>query len=152
MRKLALALLLAASLPACKKETPAPPSPTTPSAAVAPTPPDDEDKGLVKLTAAEVDHRRSEPNFYVFDNNTKERFDEGHVPGAKWVDPSQLTAAVLPADKNATLVFYCANPSCSACHVGARAAMKLGYTKVYIMPEGIMGWEAAKLPTERAKA
>ncbi len=55
----------------------------------------------------------------------------------------------MPADKTATLVFYCANTHCGACHQGARAALKLGYTNVFIMPEGIAGWEQAKLPTEK---
>jgi mono/diheme cytochrome c family protein len=29
---------------------------------------------------------------------------------------SDTTAAILPADKRATLVFYCANEHCVACH------------------------------------
>jgi rhodanese-related sulfurtransferase len=28
-----------------------------------------------------------------------------------------------------------------ACHSGAKAALALGYTSVYIMPAGIAGWE-----------
>lgn len=47
--------------------------------------------------------------FFVFDNNAKSVYDKGHVPGAKWVDHENVKAADLPADKEATLVFYCAN-------------------------------------------
>ena len=64
---------------------------------------------LAELSPAELDQRRKLQNVFVFDNNTKERWAKGHVPGAIWVDPSELTAASLPADKDATLVFYCAN-------------------------------------------
>ncbi len=102
-----------------------------------------------KMTLQQVDGKLHDKNFYVFDNNTPDRYAEGHVPGAKWVDPSALAATDLPADKSATLVFYCANTHCGACHQGARAAIKLGYKNVFIMPEGIAGWEKAKLPTEK---
>ena len=46
---------------------------------------------------------------FVYDNNGKDRFDQGHLPGARWVESGDVTAAVLPADKNATLIFYCHN-------------------------------------------
>jgi len=36
-----------------------------------------------------------------------------------------------------------------ACHDGARAALKLGHTNVFVMPEGIAGWEKAKKPVEK---
>jgi rhodanese-related sulfurtransferase len=32
------------------------------------------------------------------------------------------------------------------CHAAARRAAKLGYTDLYIMPEGIVGWIKAKMP------
>jgi hypothetical protein len=47
--------------------------------------------------------------FYVFDNNAKSVFEKAHVPGAKWVDHNNVAATDLPTDKDATLVFYCAN-------------------------------------------
>jgi rhodanese-related sulfurtransferase len=30
-----------------------------------------------------------------------------------------------------------------ACHAAARASVKLGYTKVSVMPAGIVGWKKA---------
>ncbi len=108
----------------------------------------DESK-LNSLTTKEVSARLKQPNFYVFDNNAKERFQKSHVAGAKWVDPTELKAGDLPSDKTATLVFYCGNTHCTACHIGAQAALQLGYKNVYIMPEGIAGWEKAGLPTDK---
>ena len=32
------------------------------------------------------------------------------------------------------------------CHMAARRAVELGYTEVFIMPSGIMGWVAAGKP------
>ena len=61
------------------------------------------------LSVQQVSSRLKEKNFYVFDNNAQERFQKSHVPGAKWVNPYALEARDLPADKSATLVFYCAS-------------------------------------------
>jgi hypothetical protein len=46
---------------------------------------------------------------FVFDNNSQDTWKQGHVPGAKWLDEDDVTAAALPADKTATLIFYCHN-------------------------------------------
>jgi rhodanese-related sulfurtransferase len=61
------------------------------------------------LSVQDVSSRLKEKNFFVFDNNAYERFQKSHVPGAKWVNPYALKATDLPADKSATLVFYCAS-------------------------------------------
>jgi rhodanese-related sulfurtransferase len=37
-----------------------------------------------------------------------------------------------------------------ACHAAAREAVKYGYTKVFVMPAGIVGWKKAGKPTEKA--
>ena len=62
-----------------------------------------------KLTVDEVQKKLGEKSFYVFDNNPLDDFKEGHVPGAKWVKYNAVKAEDLPKDKEATLVFYCAN-------------------------------------------
>lgn len=46
---------------------------------------------------------------YVYDNNYHERFKQSHVPTARWADASRLSPRDLPKEKDATLVFYCAN-------------------------------------------
>jgi len=86
----------------------------------------------------------------VFDNNGPERYAAGHLPGAIWLRYDSIEAANLPPDKSVTLVFYCANERCTACHVAARSALGLGYRNVFIMPAGIMGWEKAGKPVERS--
>jgi Rhodanese-like domain len=45
----------------------------------------------------------------LYDCNGKDRFDKGHVPGARWVQYDAVTAADLPAEKGTMLVFYCAS-------------------------------------------
>jgi hypothetical protein len=61
------------------------------------------------LTPQEVAAKLKTKNFYVFDNNYEEGFAKAHVPGAKWLSPSEYPASALPKDKTATLVFYCMN-------------------------------------------
>jgi hypothetical protein len=51
---------------------------------------------------------RSEP-VTVIDNNGRERYEQGHIPGARWVGHDAVTAAVLPQARDARLVFYCYN-------------------------------------------
>jgi len=66
-------------------------------------------EGFGELTVAQVAARLKEKNFYVFDCNDEGTFAAGHVPGAKFCHYDQLSEKDLPADKKATLVFYCAN-------------------------------------------
>jgi rhodanese-related sulfurtransferase len=62
------------------------------------------------LSIDEVARRLGTPDFHVFDNNSRGRWKRSHVPGAVWIDPYEITAEMLPADKQATLVFYCSGP------------------------------------------
>lgn len=66
---------------------------------------------LKALTVDEVAARigANDGKTFVFDNNPKESWVNGHVPGAKWLDEDNVTAAGLPPDKSATLIFYCHN-------------------------------------------
>jgi rhodanese-related sulfurtransferase len=66
---------------------------------------------LKTLTVDDVAARitASNSNTFVFDDNNHDRYRKGHLPGAKWIATSEPTAADLPADKGATLIFYCAN-------------------------------------------
>lgn len=44
---------------------------------------------------------------FIFDDNSKDSWVKGHVPGARWLDDEKVTAADLGSDKTATLIFYC---------------------------------------------
>jgi rhodanese-related sulfurtransferase len=62
-----------------------------------------------ELTVDDVAKRIKAKSILVFDCNPAEEYAEGHLPTAKHVDFSNVTAGDLPADKNAALVFYCEN-------------------------------------------
>jgi hypothetical protein len=66
---------------------------------------------LHSLTVDEVAARiaANDGKTFVYDNNPQDRYAKSHVPGARWLDDESVSAADLPADKTATLVFYCAS-------------------------------------------
>jgi 3-mercaptopyruvate sulfurtransferase SseA len=68
-----------------------------------------ETEKLAALTVDEVAAKIATPDgkTFIFDDNDKKTYAAGHVPGAKWLDEENVTAADLPADKAATLIFYC---------------------------------------------
>jgi rhodanese-related sulfurtransferase len=65
---------------------------------------------IPELTVDQVAARLREPGFHVFDNNSPARWKRSHVPGAINVNAYDYPPEVLPADREATLVFYCAGP------------------------------------------
>jgi rhodanese-related sulfurtransferase len=72
---------------------------------------------------------------------------EGEIAGTDAFIPfNQIEASVgkLPADKGAKIVLYCRSGSMSA--IAARALVKLGYTDVWNLDGGMIGWKEAGLP------
>lgn len=70
-------------------------------------------KELKRLTVDQVAARLAakDGKTFIYDNNSKDSWTAGHVPGAKWLDDEKVTADALPKDKAATLIFYCHNES-----------------------------------------
>lgn len=65
---------------------------------------------IPELTVDEVAARLGQPGFFVYDNNGRGSWLKQHVPGAVSLDAGSFGADALPADKSATLVFYCSGP------------------------------------------
>lgn len=66
---------------------------------------------LKRLTIDQVAGKLHAPKTFIYDNNSQDSWAAGHVPSAKWLDDESVTAAALPPDKTATLIFYCHNES-----------------------------------------
>jgi rhodanese-related sulfurtransferase len=82
----------------------------------------------------------------LVDSRPKARqYDKGHIPGAISIPDSEFDKMVdkLPADKATPLYFYCGGLQCKLSANSAEKAVKLGYTKVMMMPEGYPAWEKA---------
>ena len=84
----------------------------------------------------------------VIDVNSRSSWLRAHVPGSRTLDHANYHAGDLPASLDAPIVFYCSNPFCRKAPLAARRARGFGYTDVRVMPAGITGWMAARLPTE----
>jgi rhodanese-related sulfurtransferase len=85
----------------------------------------------------------------VYDANVDSvRENAGVIPTARLLSSSSKydVAKELPADKNAPLVFYCANEMCTASRAAAEKALASGYTDVSVMTAGIFGWRKAGEP------
>ena len=124
-------LTVVVALSACQQKDAAPPA--LPGPPVAPE--------LQKLTLEQVEAKLGKPNVFVFDANPRELYENAHLPGAAWVKFDAVDAAVLPADKAAMLIFYCANELCTASHDAARQALARGYANTFVMPQGYIGWK-----------
>ena len=104
------------------------------------------------VTPQEVDAlRKANAQAVVIDVNPKEIYDEGHVPGARWMRFDQADRSVLPTDRATPIVLYCFNPVCGASHQAASAVASAGWKDVRRMSAGIQGWKAAGLPVELAR-
>ena len=143
------ALALSLGPAACKREAPAA-APATHAALPHGGSPDQAaaeaalPRMTIDLVMARID---AHDNIAIYDNNSQERYAQGHVPGARWVAYRNVTATDLPTDNATPLVFYCGSEQCGACHTAALQAISLGHTNVSIMPAGIRGWTAAGKPT-----
>jgi rhodanese-related sulfurtransferase len=104
---------------------------------------------LIHVTELKTLMETDKSSLHIYDANAAETRDQyGVIPGATLLDSdNSYDLAVLPHDKDATLVFYCANSLCTASHEAARRAVKAGYADVNVMGDGIRGWKQAGQPT-----
>lgn len=110
-----------------------------------------EAEGFSLITLREAHDLHGKPGVFFVDVNEQEIYARYHVPGARLVTSEEL-GKFLPADRQSTIVFYCAERRCSGSHAAAREAVKLGYKHVLVMYDGIFGWVNAGLPVERGSS
>lgn len=93
-----------------------------------------------KLTKDEFKKLKAQKNVFVFDARPINIYKEGHIPGSKPLPAPAFEKFKdkLPADKNATIVFYCVGGCLSPS--AALNAKKLGYTNIKIYIEGMPDW------------
>ncbi|QQX80693.1 rhodanese-like domain-containing protein [Shewanella sp. KX20019] len=103
---------------------------------------------LNTITMREVDSLLGQEGVYFYDVNTLELWAEGFIPGAIYFNVKDWKK-LLPKNKDAEMIFYCANRLCNASEIAAHAAMKMGYSNVRQMPDGIYGWRLSNRVTER---
>ncbi|MEZ6853595.1 rhodanese-like domain-containing protein [Halodesulfovibrio aestuarii] len=121
------------------------------------------------ISSQELKDALGKDNILVIDTMPYEAsYKKNHIPGAKqflfpvpemneW-DGKETGGktqadfvALLGADKDRMLVFYCGFVKCTRSHNGAMWARKLGYTNVYRHPGGIKAWKEAGYPVDEVK-
>src|SRR5262245_43372968 len=92
----------------------------------------------VKVADAAKDTRSK-----FFDANSSEfRARNGTIPGAVLLTSSSgYDLKELPAQKDTSLVFYCASTRCGSSHAAAKRAAEAGYTNVSVLTDGLKGWK-----------
>ncbi|WP_394132247.1 rhodanese-like domain-containing protein [Shewanella maritima] len=103
---------------------------------------------LMNISIGQAAMLLKDPKVKFFDVNTLELWGEGYIPGATFINVSNWKD-LLPEDKATQMVFYCANRLCNASEIAAHEALKLGYTNVMRMHDGIYGWRLANRPIEK---
>ncbi len=108
---------------------------------------------LKTLTVPELAKLTSAKQATIFDaNNNAFRSKNGVIPGAILLtSSSEFALSELPAQKDAKVVFYCANDKCGASHGAAKKALGAGYTDVAVLPDGLAGWKKAGQKTASFK-
>jgi rhodanese-related sulfurtransferase len=102
------------------------------------------------VSVADVKAAVASKSATVLDVNGTESYQAGHIPGAiDYVANKDNIASLLPKDKNAEIIAYCANSRCPAYRQAAVAAKKLGYKNIKHMTVGIAGWKDAGEKTEK---
>jgi rhodanese-related sulfurtransferase len=126
--------------------------------------------GYELLTAAELKKMIAEgkPIVLVDTMPYEASYKKEHIPGAKnflFPVPRMSTwdsketdgkteadfVALLGADKDKPVVFYCGFVKCTRSDNAAAWARKLGYSHVYRFPGGLFSWKGADFPLEEAK-
>jgi rhodanese-related sulfurtransferase len=81
--------------------------------------------------------------YFLYDSRPLPRFQDGYIPTAVHLPfPAfdKLVGKLLPQDKDALVIFYCAGPSCNMSPSSAAKAKLLGYTNVKVYRDGMPAW------------
>lgn len=90
-----------------------------------------------------VAQKPGDRNYFLFDSRPLPRFQEGFIPTAvnlPYPAFDKLADNLLPKDKNALIVFYCAGTTCNMSPGSAEKAKKLGYTNIKVYGDGMPAW------------
>jgi rhodanese-related sulfurtransferase len=101
-------------------------------------------KGVTDITPTELSTMLESKDFLFV--NTHIPY-EGEIAGTDAFipyDELEIHADQLPADKDARIVLYCRSGRMSA--IAAAALVEQGYSSVYNLDGGMIGWEEAGLP------
>ena len=78
--------------------------------------------------------------YNLFDARPVKRFGNAHIPSARPAFPKDENfLSLLPADKDALIVFYCGGPTCPYTGIAVGKAQEAGYTNLKGFQAGLPG-------------
>lgn len=83
--------------------------------------------------------------YFLYDSRPLPRFQDGFIPTAvnlPFPAFDKMAEKLLPKDKNALVIFYCAGKTCNMSPGSADKAKKLGYTNIKVYVDGMPAWLA----------
>jgi rhodanese-related sulfurtransferase len=105
-------------------------------------------KEISRAALSEALLSRSPP--VVFEALDQKYYDSGHLPTARMLPPAETDrVASLVADKEQTIVVYCASAACQNSHQAAARLDQQGYRNVAVYAGGKADWVEAGLRLER---
>jgi rhodanese-related sulfurtransferase len=83
----------------------------------------------------------SDKNLQIIDVREPFEYAAGHIPDSKLISAGQLPARLSEIDKTKPVLVYCASGNRS--RGASQFLVQSGYSKVYNLKSGIMGWSYA---------
>lgn len=98
------------------------------------------------ITALEANKVLKDKTVQLVDVRTPLEYSESHLENAKNIDfkASTFTSYINELDKNKPVLVYCRSGKRSAESV--KVLVEAGFTKIYNLKEGILSWQAERLP------
>src|SRR5262249_7100832 len=101
-------------------------------------------QGLAQLPVQELNKRLPPRDFQLLDVRTPREWDEGHLPGARFLFLGELPQKLKRLDRDKPVVVYCASGYRSS--LAASLLQANGFGKVQNVPGSYAAWTAAGFP------
>jgi hydroxyacylglutathione hydrolase len=102
-------------------------------------------QGLAQVPVQELNTRLPPRDFQLLDVRTPHEWDEGHLPGARYMFLGELPAKLRDLDRDRPVVVYCASGYRSS--LAASILRAGGFTAAANVPGGYQAWISAGFPT-----
>ena len=104
-------------------------------------------QALAQLPVQDLNHLTPSQAFQLLDVRTPHEWDEGHLPGARYLFLGDLPAKAKCLDPEKPAVVYCASGYRSS--LAASLLQAKGFKHVRNVPGSYAAWTAAKFPVEK---
>jgi rhodanese-related sulfurtransferase len=96
-----------------------------------------------------IEEKKGSPDFVILDVRTDEEYSGGHIEGSTNIDvkSESFTDEVGKLDKSKTYIVHCRTGRRS--ETAVKIMEEMGFTDIYWMQDGIVGWQDAGYPVTK---